>query len=559
MAIAKWRLPALVALGAAGAFLFWLLPPAPARVDIAGWGDLASRTVAGAYHVHTTRSDGHGDRQQVAGAAARAGLKFVILTDHGDATRPPDPPAYIDGVLLLDAVEISTAHGHLVALDMARAPYPLGGSADAVVEDVHRLGGFAIAAHPDSPKPTLRWTDTSAPIDGIEWLNADSEWRDEDRTTLVRAGLAYFLRPAGAIASLLDLPESLERWTTLSRTRPVVGLAAVDAHGGAGRRMEDQNRTLFGSIGIPSYEASFRTLSNRVVLDTPLAGEASADARAIYAAIRRGRVFSAIDAIASPALLDYSFESGLERAALGTALADDADGALVARVPAPPGSELAILRDGRVVATTHGTEIRHVLTGARGAYQVRVLAPGAPGMPPMPWLVSNSIGFFADGASAAGAVGPTGAGASGAAGAPFPWRIEKDPSSSATLRSAETSATLEFRLAEGARRAQFVAMATDLNAHDFARIDLRLTADRPMRVSVQLRSADGRRWGRSYYVDPAGTVIEVPVAALLPVDGGGGGPIAGRDATSLLLVVDLTNAAPGRTGNLKVLSSAFVK
>ena len=57
----------------------------------------------------------------------RAGLKFIVVTDHGDATRAPDPPVYRDGVLCLDAVEISTAGGHYIALDMPKAPYPLGG------------------------------------------------------------------------------------------------------------------------------------------------------------------------------------------------------------------------------------------------------------------------------------------------------------------------------------------------------------------------------------------------------------------------------------------------
>ena len=53
--------------------------------------------------------------------------------------------------------------GHYVALDMPRAPYPLGGAGESVVEDVRRLGGFGIAAHPDSPKPSLRWTSTARP------------------------------------------------------------------------------------------------------------------------------------------------------------------------------------------------------------------------------------------------------------------------------------------------------------------------------------------------------------------------------------------------------------
>src|SRR5688572_20862656 len=164
---AMWTLAAVIA---ASVVLVALVPPKPLVLDIAAWSDLAARTVSGAYHVHTTRSDGHGDKAAVAAAAARAGVKFVILTDHGDGTRPPDPPAYLNGVLMLDGVEISTDEGHYVAFDMARAPYPLGGGSDAVVEDVARLGGFGVAAHPDSAKASLRWT-SSAPIDGIEWLN----------------------------------------------------------------------------------------------------------------------------------------------------------------------------------------------------------------------------------------------------------------------------------------------------------------------------------------------------------------------------------------------------
>ena len=49
--------------------------------------------VRGAMHIHTKRSDGSGTPEQVAAAAARAGLQFIILTDHGDATRTPARPA----------------------------------------------------------------------------------------------------------------------------------------------------------------------------------------------------------------------------------------------------------------------------------------------------------------------------------------------------------------------------------------------------------------------------------------------------------------------------------
>ena len=41
--------------------------------------------------------------------------------------------------------------------------------------------GLALLRIPVSPRPELAWSDWSAPIDGLEWLNADSEWRDEGR------------------------------------------------------------------------------------------------------------------------------------------------------------------------------------------------------------------------------------------------------------------------------------------------------------------------------------------------------------------------------------------
>jgi hypothetical protein len=543
----------LVAILAAGVIVFLgAVPPRPAMVDASGWAELAARTVPGAYHIHTTRSDGHGDRAVVAAAAARAGLKFVVLTDHGDATRPPDPPAYLEGVLVLDGVEISTDEGHYTALDLPRAPYPLGGAAEAVVEDVARLGGFGIAAHPDSPKPSLRWTDDRLPVDGIEWLNTDSEWRGESRTRLTRAGLTYFLRPGPALASLFDRPVTLERWDRMTGARRVVALAAADAHGGVGRRAEDPGRSLAGMIGIPSYDASFRAFGNRLILARPLSGNAAEDARAVYGAIREGSVFSAIDAVAGPAFLDFHAEAGSGRTVMGETLPADSDVTIVARASMPRDGELVLLNAGHEVASARG-ELRRTLTAARGAYRIEVRVPGAPGEPPVPWLVSNPIYL--------GAVEPE-KGGSGAARAvapipPFPWRIEKDASSSAILRTTRNEVSFEYKLGDGARSSQFVALATDLQRQVFSTIDLSLAGDRPLRVSVQVRRGDGARWGRSVYVDPAGSNLHIPLSSLRPMTGSSGS-ISATDVTSLLLVIDLANSSPGRPGLLRVSSSALL-
>jgi hypothetical protein len=83
--------------------------------------------VRGAIHIHTRRSDGTGTVDDIARAASRAGLNFVILTDHGDGTREPDTPAYRSGVLCIDAVEISTAKWSRRGTRSPRTTYSLGG------------------------------------------------------------------------------------------------------------------------------------------------------------------------------------------------------------------------------------------------------------------------------------------------------------------------------------------------------------------------------------------------------------------------------------------------
>ena len=205
---------AAAALAAAAAvYIVVTLPPHRMQLPAADDG-----TVPGILHVHTNRSDGLLPPDQVAAAAARAGLKFIVFSDHGDATRVPDPPTYRSGVLCLDGVEISTSGGHYAAFDMPASPYPLAGEPRDVVEDVRRLGGFGIVAHPDSPKPQLAWTDWSAPFDAIELLNPDTSWRRlaaasgwTTKRRLLTALLDYPWRAPEVMAHLLQPTAALSQ------------------------------------------------------------------------------------------------------------------------------------------------------------------------------------------------------------------------------------------------------------------------------------------------------------------------------------------------------------
>lgn len=490
-------------------FLLGTLPPRPVAIPLTGVDpDLVRRTVRGAYHVHTTRSDGSGDRAVVAAAAARAGLQFVIFTDHGDGTRQLPAPAYLDGVLCLDGVEVSTNGGHYVAIDMPTAPYPLGGDAAAVVEDVARLGGFGIAAHPDHPRAEIAWRDWAAPIDGIEWINLDSEWRDDGALRLVRVPFDYLLRPAAAIASLLDRPvATLGRWDTLERSRSVVALAAVDAHG-AGRRNGEGRAARLG-IG-PGYEASFRTISNSVLLERPLTGNAASDARRVFDAIQQGSVYSVVDAIATGVVLR-------RRAA---------DGAFEPASPLPDGTRVdAVENEGRS--------------------RVELLVAGAPGVPAVPWVLSNWSGPRRI-APVPPLPGPVPAQSLGLSS---PWRVEKDPVSSGQVSVADGNLALHYVLADG-RTSQYVAAAADVvPGPSFDVLSFSARAVRPMRVSVQLRFADGSRWVKSVYLDQDDRQVAIRAQDMTSADRLGAAIPDPASASSILWVVDLVNARPGDSGS----------
>jgi hypothetical protein len=494
--------------------------------------------VRGAVHIHSRRSDGTGTVDQIAAAAARAGLTFVVMTDHGDATRQPDPPAYRSGVLCIDAVEITTSRGHLVALGLRdRAPYPLGGDPQGVVEDVARLGGMSIAAHPGSPKASLRWTDWDAPVDGLEWLNADSEWRDERAGSLVRAILAYPWRKPETLAGLFDRPvEPLGTWDALNTRRRVVALAAADAHAnlGMGSDSDDEDRSGL-HLAMPAYEQVFRTFS----IGLPalrLSGDAVTDAQAVLREIRAGHLYSAIDAFASPGRLSFTASSGTRTAMAGDALAVDGAVSVRAHSNAPAGARISLLSEGREVASAEGPTLQYTAPARRAAYRVEVQFPGTTtGQSGVPWLLSNAIYVGGVPEAAAVAAAPVDAPMDMVASlSARDWSIEKNEASRARFEVVSrgddgTALQLDYALKGTTAESPWIAfnLRTPPDLPRFARLVFSARSDRPMRLWVQLRTlAPARRlyWRRSVYIDSTERQVVLPLAELRAIEDGARNP-----------------------------------
>lgn len=559
---------ALVA--AVAVFVGLTLPPR--RLALAASSD---GSISGILHVHTSRSDGLSGPDEIAAAAARAGLKFVVFTDHGDATKALDPPVYRSGVLCLDGVEISTSGGHYVAIDMPPSPYPLGGEARDVVEDVRRLGGFGIAAHPDSPKPELRWREWTAPFDGIELLNPDTSWRvwaEEARSAgqspagtwrarrhLLAAIAGYPFRSAETIAGLARPAGSvLHQWAAIAARRRVVTIAGVDAHAKLDLRGDPGDNRY--SIPLPGYESSFRALSVHAAPDRELTGNARTDATTIVRAIRSGHLYVAVDGVATPPSFEFTATNDHGTVHAGDELAAGTPVTLHVRSNAPPQFTTTVWNGTTVVSgDRHEPDFTLWAPAGPAFYWVEIQSPGSPDE--ITWIRSNPIYVRGPEATMGLPTRPP-----PIRSRPFidgdaatRCRAEHDPSSVAAFEaSAVTAGELQFRfgLSGGSGAGQAAALVCDApdGVAPYDRLTFTARADRPMRVSVQFRGgvgdASGERWQRSVYVDTIDRERTVHFDDLMPVGATHTFKAPLETIRAFLFVVDRTNTKQGTSGTI---------
>jgi hypothetical protein len=572
------RAAALLAIGlvALSAFAALTLPPEQLALE-----PFEDGSVAGILHIHTNRSDGRGAPEDIAATAARAGVRFIVFTDHGDATRPPDPPVYRSGVLCIDGVEISTAGGHYIALDMPPAPYPLGGEARDVVEDVRRLGGFGIVAHPDSPKPGLHWSAWESEFDAVEWINPDTSWRVRASNgwrgpvSLLGGLLHYPFRPGETLARLLTgFEETMSRWTSISATRRVVGLAGTDSHAKLAIHDADPGDNRF-TIPLPGYDATFRLLSVRAILARPLSGDAASDTPLVIEALRQGHVYTAIDGLAAPPALTFTATNARGPVQQGDEIAAGSPVSLQVRSNAPRGFTTIVWRGGEVLRSIVSSGAPNAVTidagGEPAVYRAEVRTADA-----RTWLLSNAIYVrgIQDEITPEARTPPVASRQMFDGSTDAGWHLETDRSSLAAVDVARAIEGYELRVRFGLSPNTEVSPWAALvwgtpigqpptNVANFERLRFVGRAEKPMRISVQLRTANGggllRRWQRSAYLDTANREYVVHFDELSPSPGTDAPRPPLDQIAQILFVVDTTNAKPGSSGRFWITRAALEK
>lgn len=344
--------------------------------------------VACVMHLHSTHSDGTGTVPEIAAAGERAGVDAVLLTDHDslEAKRHGEEGWY-GSTLVLVGEEISPPNAnHYLAFGLDREISHRGRSAAEICAAVTEAGGFGFAAHPFSRGSErfrrgaggMPWRDLDATgLGGIELWSFVTD--TAERLGSIRDAIRFVARPG----AFVDHPpeRNLAEWDRLCAERSVTAIGGLDAHQ-FGVRVAGRV-----PLRLMAYERSFRYLRTHVLCDDPLSGDAAADRERIYAALRAGRCYIAMDALA-PSRGFYLRAEARERAAvMGEEAAFD-DGPWRLRARAPHAAELRLLRGGVELARVQGREVE-AEAAAPGAYRVeaRVVAGGRA----RTWIISNPV------------------------------------------------------------------------------------------------------------------------------------------------------------------------
>ncbi len=329
------------------------------------------REYAGNPHVHTVYSDGHARHQEVLQAAHRAGLDFVITTDHNVWVQEAE--GYHRRTLLLVGEEVHNVRrwpqsNHLLVYHAEREISPHAfGSAQTLIHTATEYGGLCYLAHPvERASPLGRdlaaipWTEW--PVEGIHGLeiwNYMSEFKGLLWSRL--AALIYAYHPAWGIRG--PYRATLRLWDELlAQGYRLAALGGADAHG-ATYRLGPFRRVLF------PYEYLFRCVNTHLLTRGPMNFDLEHDKALIYEALRAGRTWVGYDLPYPTHGFRFTIRSGAAQAVMGGEL--PRPGAITIDVVLPAPAEIHLIRNGKRVLKRRGRGLRHT-TVIPGIYRVEV-------------------------------------------------------------------------------------------------------------------------------------------------------------------------------------------
>ncbi|MCR4881820.1 MAG: PHP domain-containing protein [bacterium] len=239
----------------------------------------------GAIHIHTKYSDGTGDIYEISKAAKKAGLDWIIITDHNNFECEE---GIFNDIYVIRGEEISPHGGdHYLALGINNQIEP-NKDVQININKVREQGGFGFAAHPDESQCRknkhipLLWKNKEIIPDGLEIWNWFSNWGDNlnDRNIFQ---LAYsFLFKNKIITSPRN--ELLSWWDELNlhSQNIVPAIGGVDAHA-------LKFRYFIIPVTVFPYKTCFKTITNVISTESPLSSDFETAKKQILTSIKQGK------------------------------------------------------------------------------------------------------------------------------------------------------------------------------------------------------------------------------------------------------------------------------
>ncbi|MCR4881233.1 MAG: CehA/McbA family metallohydrolase [bacterium] len=333
----------------------------------------------GALHVHSTYSDGRKDVDYIVKQAAKAGLKWVIITDH-NSLEALTHEGFHNGVCVIAGCEITppTAN-HLLAFDIKEPiDYEIG--VKNYIDEVHKQGGMCFVAHPDesihrqNKQAPLRWEDWSIDtFDGIEIWNYLTDWTD--RYAINKSLLFQFLfRHRHATGPTKN---TLAWWDRLNIQKDEI----VPAIGG-----DDSHAFVFKKFNvkfkIADYYDSFSSLNQILYLDVPLSSDFSEAREQILSAIKSANSIIINRQVCKNTNIEYYVLNKNKKTYSGETSTIGSYSRLVFRIPQK--AVVRLIHNG-VLVYEHETKILEYDNLESGKYRIEVYKDGCP------WIFTNPI------------------------------------------------------------------------------------------------------------------------------------------------------------------------
>ena len=483
----------------------------PARSDSYLWG---------AFHVHSTLSDGLAPLEEIARHAREARVDFVFLSDHG----APHPEATllketVGGVRFIGGSEVGIPEGHLIVSDVAFLPkYLLPPFPPDAAAEARAWGGFSVLTYPEVPTHRWLYWDEDFVPDGIEIINVTSYFRASSHWTKLAWAVFSLFNRFYYVSSFEPPTYALARWDALLERGDVFAVFAANAHGGF-PLTEDL------TIGVPSYESAMGFVGLGI---EPRFKDAPEEA------IRQGKFFAIVRAAGEPRRFEFTRSDDTLRIVV------DVD---------ELAPRLVLKQNGTVVAEIGGGELVH-RAREPGIYRAEVYLRDHKLLDPsVPWILSNAIRVDADPVIPAPAVLLCDAvDAIDLA----ELSVEKDDASTASLEgSLELSYDLSQATADDVNRWVALARRKPFDLSAYRGIYLEAASPEPMRYWLELRAGERSHYA-SFKLEGDGVDrVTIPWRQFYAMFGSRGEiPLSEIDA--LFVAVNTSNSRTGFSSELRL-------